>query len=133
MVAGLSEADALKVVATMLAEEAAAIMRLAVADVDLDASIDSLGMDSLMALELRIGIESRYKIELPMMAISAVGNLRELAQRVLVIARGVDDSAPSAVLTDAESALLAIHTGGQKDEMEGAEADSLKIGASRNG
>lgn len=111
MVAGLGEAEALKVVATMLAEEAAAIMRLAVADVDLDASIDSLGMDSLMALELRIGIESRYKIELPMMAISAVGNLRELAQRVLVIARGSEETLNHGVLSDAESALLAIHTG----------------------
>jgi hypothetical protein len=46
MVAGLDDAEALKIVVTMLAEEAAAIMRLAVADVDLDASIDSLGMDS---------------------------------------------------------------------------------------
>lgn len=133
MIAGLSEADALKVVATMLAEEAAGIMRLAVADVDLDASIDSLGMDSLMALELRMGIESRYKIELPMMAISAVGNLRELAQRVMVIARGSDESAQSSVLTDAESALLAIHTGGHDDEAGGAEPDSLKLGASRDG
>jgi hypothetical protein len=45
MIAGLDEAEALKIVTTMLAEEAAAIMRLAMADVDLDASIDSLGMD----------------------------------------------------------------------------------------
>ncbi|MBB3957628.1 type I polyketide synthase [Novosphingobium sediminicola] len=127
MIAGLSEADALKVVATMLAEEAAAIMRLAVADVDLDASIDSLGMDSLMALELRIGIESRYKIELPMMAISAVGNLRELAQRVLVIARGSEEAAPAAVLSDAESALLAIHTG------DAGVAETEILGAQRHG
>lgn len=127
MIAGLSEADALKVVATMLAEEAAAIMRLAAADVDLDASIDSLGMDSLMALELRIGIESRYKIELPMMAISAVGNLRELAQRVLVIARGSEEAAPTAVLSDAESALLAIHTG------DAGMAETELLGAQRHG
>jgi acyl carrier protein len=113
MIAGLSEAEALKIVVTMLAEEAAGIMRLAVADVDLDASIDSLGMDSLMALELRMSIENRYKIELPMMAISAVGNLRELGQRVLVIARGSGEASAPTGLSDAESALIAIHGGGE--------------------
>jgi acyl carrier protein len=127
MIAGLDEAEALKIVTTMLAEEAAAIMRLAMADVDLDASIDSLGMDSLMALELRMGIENRYKIELPMMAISAVGNLRELGQRVLVIARGSGEASAPTGLSDTESALIAIHGGGEilqdatsKTETEGA-------------
>lgn len=136
MIAGLSEAEALKIVVTLLAEEAAGIMRLAVADVDLDASIDSLGMDSLMALELRMSIENRYKIELPMMAISAVGNLRELGQRVLVIARGSGEAAAPTGLSDTESALIAIHGGGEitQDNLAGrAEAAPVKEGASSRG
>jgi acyl transferase domain-containing protein/NADPH:quinone reductase-like Zn-dependent oxidoreductase/NADP-dependent 3-hydroxy acid dehydrogenase YdfG/acyl carrier protein len=135
MIAGLNEAEALKIVVTMLAEEAAAIMRLAVADVDLDASIDSLGMDSLMALELRMSIENRYKIELPMMAISAVGNLRELGQRVLVIARGSGEAAAPTALSDAESALIAIHGGGDitQESVTNVAKPAVKVGAMPRG
>ena len=50
---------------------------------------------------------------MPMMAISAVGNLRELGQRVLAIARGSGEAAAPSALSDAESALIAIHGGGQ--------------------
>jgi hypothetical protein len=66
-----------------------------------------------MALELRMSIENRYKIELPMMAISAVANLRELGQRVLVIARGSGEPAAPTGLSDTETALIAIHGGGE--------------------
>jgi hypothetical protein len=37
------------------------------------------------------------------------------------------------VLSDAESALIAIHGGGQDSGAGRAEADSLKVGASRDG
>ncbi|HWU02181.1 MAG TPA: type I polyketide synthase, partial [Novosphingobium sp.] len=112
LVEGLDEAEAQRLVVAMLAEEAAAIMRLAVAEVDLDASLDSLGMDSLMALELRMSIESKYQVELPMMAISAVGNLKELAQRIVMLVRSDEDEAAGVPLSDVESSLIAIHGGG---------------------
>jgi len=118
MVAGKSESEAHKIVATLIVEEVAQILRLAVQDVDLDASIDSLGMDSLMALELRMSIESKHRIELPMMAISAVGSLRELAHRVLLTVRQGGAEADDAPISQAETALIAMHGGGSPTGQE---------------
>lgn len=121
IVADMSDADAHRTIVTILAEECAQIMRQAVEDVDLDASIDSLGMDSLMALELRMTIESKYRIELPMMAMSGVGNLRDLAGRVLRLIHQSGDPGETAPLRDAEVALIEMH-GGSTPEPTGRPA-----------
>jgi phthiocerol/phenolphthiocerol synthesis type-I polyketide synthase C len=111
-IAGLEEADALRVVLDDLVADIAQILRLTPAEIDLEAPLDHLGMDSLMALELRMVIENRCDIELPIMTISAVGNLRELAVRLLGLVR---DGNPigGAALSDAEAALIRKH--GVKD------------------
>ena len=110
LIADKSEVEAQRLLASLMAEEVAQILRLAVQDIDLDGSIDGLGMDSLMALELRMSIETRYRIELPVMAITAAGSLRELAHRVLAIVRQ-DAGAPQSPVTEAESALITMHGG----------------------
>ncbi len=110
LIADKTELEAQRLLAALMAEEVAQILRLAAQDIDLDRSIDSLGMDSLMALELRMSIETRYGIELPVMAITAAGSLRELAHRVLAIVRQ-DGPAEPGLVTEAESALIAMHGG----------------------
>jgi NAD(P)-dependent dehydrogenase (short-subunit alcohol dehydrogenase family)/acyl carrier protein len=110
LIAGKPEVEAHRLLATLVVEEVAQILRLAVQDVDLDASIDSLGMDSLMALELRMSIEAKHGIELPVMAVSAAGTLRELAHRILQNLRQAGGSGDIAI-SDAESALIAMHGG----------------------
>lgn len=114
LVARHDEADALRLVMGIVTQEVAAILRVAEQDVDLDASIDSLGMDSLMALELRMSLETKYRVELPMMAVTAVGNLRELSRRLisLVSAPSDQDAAQdegAGVLSEIELALTNIH------------------------
>jgi acyl transferase domain-containing protein/acyl carrier protein len=111
LIADKSEAEAQRLLAALMAEEVAQILRLAVQDIDLDGSIDGLGMDSLMALELRMSIETRYRIELPVMAITAAGSLRELAHRVLAIVRQDGSSTPQSPVSEAESALITMHGG----------------------
>jgi NADPH:quinone reductase-like Zn-dependent oxidoreductase/acyl carrier protein len=113
-----SEHDAQRLLGALVAEEVAQILRLAVQDIDLDAPVDSLGMDSLMALELRMSIESRYSVELPVMAITSAGSLRELAHRILRAVRQEGKEEPGVPLSDTENALLASH---------GAEAISHKF------
>jgi phthiocerol/phenolphthiocerol synthesis type-I polyketide synthase C len=94
-----------------------------VQDIDMDASIDSLGMDSLMALELRMSIESKYRVELPVMAITAVGNLRELAHRVLQTVQRGEAAPETTMASDTEHALLALH-GGEGPGIDAAEGRS---------
>jgi acyl carrier protein len=125
LIADKTEAEAHRLVATLVVEEVAQILRLAVADVDLDASIDSLGMDSLMALELRMSIEARHGIELPVMAVSAAGTLRELAHRILQTLRQGAAPDEAAAISDTESALIAMHggeSGGAADAGDFAES-----------
>lgn len=126
MIAGKSDVEAHAIVLGILAGEVAQIMRFAVEDVDLDESIDNLGMDSLMALELRMTIENKYHLELPMMAISAVGNLRELANRILGLVRTSAEGEAAAPLSDVESALIAIHGGSAASP--GAAQDDGSVG-----
>ncbi len=61
-----------------------------------------------MALELRMSIETRHRVTLPVMAISAAGSLRELAHRILLALRQEAPRGDSSV-SETESALLAIH------------------------
>lgn len=112
MIADKTDVEAQRIIAEILAGEVAQILRLPVAEIDLDGSIDALGMDSLMALELRMSIESRYGIELPVMAITSGTNIRALAHRILRTMRdkpGLADE--DASLSDAEAGLLAMHAG----------------------
>jgi hypothetical protein len=97
----------------MLAEEAAGIMRLAVADVDLDASIDPLGMDLLMALNCAWA--SRTLLQ-DRTADDGDQRCRQSARTGATCAgyrtRFWRASAPTG-LSDAENALIAIHGGGE--------------------
>lgn len=109
-ISGLGETEALRLVLDDLVTDVAQILRLTPAEIDLEAPLDDLGMDSLMALELRMAIENRCSIELPIMAISAVGNLRELAVRLLGLVRDGDANA-NGILSDTEAALIRKHGG----------------------
>jgi acyl carrier protein len=50
--------------------------------IDPDKSVFDLGMDSLMAMELRLAIEERFAIDLPTMAIAEGATITRLAERI---------------------------------------------------
>ncbi len=93
LVQGKSEGEARLLVAPFVAQEVARILRLTVEDIDVTRPLDDLGMDSLMSLELRMGIEARFGVELPVVAISAGVNVNELATRLIHGAIGKEDPA----------------------------------------
>ena len=82
-IAGKSDADARAVVAAMVATEVARILRLSAEEIDVARPLDELGMDSLMSLELRMSIEKRFGVELPIVAISSSMNVNDLASRLI--------------------------------------------------
>ncbi|SIQ88396.1 Acyl transferase domain-containing protein [Acidiphilium rubrum] len=108
MIAGKPDAEARALVAALVAAEVARILRLAAEDIDPARRLDELGMDSLMSIELRMGIETRFGVELPVVAINSGVSVNDLAARLIAGAAATTADAPAG-LGDAERRLLMQH------------------------
>ena len=97
--ADMSAAEARTMVTGVLVEEVARILGAATDEVDLRRSLMDLGMDSLMALELRVALETRLSVRLPLLAMSEPTNLSSLAGRVIESLE--QPSAPSSAAAEA--------------------------------
>jgi phthiocerol/phenolphthiocerol synthesis type-I polyketide synthase C len=83
LIAGKSEADARASVTGLVAAEVARVLRLAAEEINVALPLAEIGLDSLMSLELRMGIEKRFGVELPVVAISSGISVNDLASRLL--------------------------------------------------
>ena len=90
-----------------LCEEIGQVLRLPADKVDPSKNVFDLGMDSLMAVELRMSVEERLGVEVPAMALSEGVSVTQLAERLRdgVIGEGEPDDPAQAQLRD----LLARH------------------------
>ncbi len=86
-IAGKSDGDARALVAALVAADVGRIFRLPPDEVEMTRPLDELGLDSMMSLDLRMSIEKRFGIELPVMAISAGVSVNELAGRLIASLR----------------------------------------------
>ncbi|MBB4952236.1 acyl transferase domain-containing protein/NADPH:quinone reductase-like Zn-dependent oxidoreductase/acyl carrier protein [Agrobacterium vitis] len=77
--------EAIALLTSVIITEVADILRIQASDVDVHQPLSSLGLDSLMALELRMSLESKFGLELPLMAITSVQNLKDLGTRMFEI------------------------------------------------
>jgi NAD(P)-dependent dehydrogenase (short-subunit alcohol dehydrogenase family)/acyl carrier protein len=85
LIARLAELDseaALVLLKTTVAEEAANILRLPAAGIDPLRPLSEMGMDSLMAVELRLALESRLRIDLPLMSLAEGTSVASIAARL---------------------------------------------------
>jgi NADPH:quinone reductase-like Zn-dependent oxidoreductase/acyl carrier protein len=80
--AGLAPEEALALLKTAVAEEAANILRLPAAGVDPLRPLSEMGMDSLMAVELRLALESRLRVDLPLMSLAEGTSVASIATRL---------------------------------------------------
>jgi acyl carrier protein len=80
--AGLDAAEALALLKTAVAEEAASILRLPAAGIDPLRPLSEIGMDSLMAVELRLALESRLRVHLPLMSLAEGTSVASIAARL---------------------------------------------------
>ena len=67
LIAGKSPVEAASLVREMVAQEVAQVLCVAVERVDTARSLHDQGMDSLMAVELALGLEQRFGVKLPAM------------------------------------------------------------------
>jgi acyl transferase domain-containing protein/NADPH:quinone reductase-like Zn-dependent oxidoreductase/NAD(P)-dependent dehydrogenase (short-subunit alcohol dehydrogenase family)/acyl carrier protein/SAM-dependent methyltransferase len=120
--ASLDPEAALALLKTVIAEEAATILRLPAGGIDPLRPLSEMGMDSLMAVELRLALESRLRVDLPLMSLAEGTSVASIAARlagavstgssdgelIALVARheGVDDSPLPAMAGRAASSML---------------------------
>jgi len=107
---GKSETEALEILGDLVVGEIARILRLSASEIDRSRPLGELGLDSLMALELRMNVETRFGVELPLVAITSVKNLHELSRRLLQSLRA-DGTGATDGLGGADEALVTMHGG----------------------
>jgi acyl transferase domain-containing protein/NADPH:quinone reductase-like Zn-dependent oxidoreductase/acyl carrier protein len=99
--ASLDPEGALALLRTVVAEEAATILRLPGEGIDLLRPLSEMGMDSLMAVELRLALESRLRVDLPLVSLTEGTSVASIAARLA--------AAISTGPRDAEVIALAAH------------------------
>lgn len=82
MLAGLSPEEAASTVLLVLVNEISAILRIDPERVDPDQVIAELGMDSLTSVELRLALEARLDMEIPISTLSSGGTLRAMSASI---------------------------------------------------
>jgi acyl transferase domain-containing protein/NADPH:quinone reductase-like Zn-dependent oxidoreductase/acyl carrier protein/NADP-dependent 3-hydroxy acid dehydrogenase YdfG len=80
--AGLASDERLALLKTAIAEEAATILRLPAAALDPQRPLSEIGMDSLMAVELRLALEARLRLDLPLMSLAEGTSVGSIAARL---------------------------------------------------
>jgi acyl carrier protein len=80
---GKPEAAARELVTGLIARQVAAILRVAADDIDPRRPLAEIGMDSLMGLELKMAVEQRFGVELPLMAMTAGKSLADIVGHMI--------------------------------------------------
>jgi acyl transferase domain-containing protein/NADPH:quinone reductase-like Zn-dependent oxidoreductase/acyl carrier protein len=111
-IAGKTEGEARAIVARLVASEVARIFRLSAEEIEVARPLDELGMDSMMSLDLRMGIEKRFGVELPIVALSAGVSINDLASRLIA---GLRSDAGNTSAGDVEKQLIQQHGAGDVD------------------
>lgn len=91
---GKTPEEILTLAQARVTEEVARVLGLDAAQVDQDRSIQSMGLDSLMAVELAVGLEQRVGVRLPTMMLQDSPTVAQIAQRVSARLAGHGDDAP---------------------------------------
>jgi len=80
--ASMDTEAALALLKAVVAEEAASILRLPGEGIDPLRPLSEIGMDSLMAVELRLALENRLRVELPLVSLTEGTSVASIAARL---------------------------------------------------
>lgn len=83
LIIGLSPEATQQLVTEMLLAEVGHILRLPADKLSADKSVFDLGMDSLMGMELVLAIEERFKVRLPVMALTEGATVSRIAEKIV--------------------------------------------------
>jgi NAD(P)-dependent dehydrogenase (short-subunit alcohol dehydrogenase family)/acyl carrier protein len=115
MLEGMDQVTAAQTVAKLLAAEIGKILRIAPEEIDPHKPLSDIGMDSLMALELRMSAERQLGIDIPLMSLANGATLIDLSGRVAN--RVLGEEAASGI-SDETKQLASLHMDDERPETE---------------
>jgi len=89
-----SDADRPAVIAEQVRRLVAAVFDCAVTDIEPDDMLDDIGLDSMMAMDFRVRINSAFSIDLPVLEILRGVSVNSLSARILAELRDIHGVAP---------------------------------------
>jgi acyl carrier protein len=109
LINGMSDVQVHELATTLLREQVAKVVRMPADQVDVEQSVFELGMDSLMAVELQVAIESQFGVTIPAMAINEETSIVQLAGQIAkqLDGNGADGPGDDSPEPDAERQILA--------------------------
>ncbi len=102
LIAGKSPEEVAVIVQQMVVQEVAQILAIGADRIDPTRSLHDLGLDSLMAVELALGLEQRFGIQLPVMMLNESPTAEKVTQRIVEkLLGGADQDDAAANTVDA--------------------------------
>ncbi|WP_209006602.1 type I polyketide synthase [Labrenzia sp. THAF82] len=115
MLEGMDQVTAAQTVAKLLAAEIGKILRIAPEEIDPHKPLSDIGMDSLMALELRMSAERQLGIDIPLMSLANGATLIDLSGRVANRVLGEENATG---ISDETQQLASLHMDDERPETE---------------
>jgi acyl carrier protein len=84
--------DARQMIGRLIVDEIAQVLRLPREDIARTTPLAEIGLDSLMAAELALGLEERFKLDAPLSTTAGGFTVNELADHVIGLAVGTTSS-----------------------------------------
>lgn len=114
------EAEVVPALTGILKKEIGDILRMSADKLDVSMSLQDLGLDSLMGVELMTAVEVRFGVNIPVMALAEAGTVDRLVRRIVKELKRGDDAAkddPQADIAEQIRQAAARH-GGEMDEIQ---------------
>ncbi|TPG29519.1 SDR family NAD(P)-dependent oxidoreductase [Mycobacterium hodleri] len=104
VIAALPESERIVVVTEHVRHTVAAVFDCAVADIEADAILDDIGLDSMMAMDFRVRINTMFAIDLPVLEILKGVSVDSLGARILAELESMHGDVPAVTEQPTESA-----------------------------
>ncbi len=92
LIAGKSSGEVRNIISTLITQEVALVLCVSADRIDPNRSLYDLGMDSLMGVELALGLEKRFGIQLPAMMLSEGPSVDRVTTRIVAKIAGNTDT-----------------------------------------
>ncbi|RWR27021.1 acyltransferase domain-containing protein [Sinirhodobacter populi] len=132
LVAVGKEGEARRIALEAVLTEAAQIMRTTPAAIDPQRPLTDLGLDSLMAMNLKLAIEERFGVDIPARALAGEPSPARLVQSLFDTISGGSAGAQGAVLVEAHLSETVLTDDVRAEIMERTRAPSAGMEARRN-
>lgn len=127
---GKTPEEAEELIRVLIAEEVSRILSIAADRIEPTKSLHDLGMDSLMAVELALGLEQRFKLQLPAMMLNDAPTVQSLGARIGRMLAGDKEAEAQEANTAAMEAILKQHGESiTKQDLQKAESSKEEMAA----